>query len=586
MCRPPFGAEGPVGVAVASGAGTADSVISGDYDVDGFLDLFVTNGLNLQPRGFGGPNKLFHNNGNANHWVEVDLVGTTSDRDATGAKVYATAGGVTQLRVQNGAYHRWSQDAKRAHFGLAGNATVDLRVEWPSGNVQTFSVAANSLYRITENAGIAAVTLGVAPAYPCGPPTLNGAVDKGVFVWRDCATGQWSMRVMSANTEITYQGTITSTSNFTSFKPQGLEPSDSLNTSNPKQIGFTFNSKGTGSDGVDFKLPDGANACLQIAAPSGAQLFMGPFKTPISAPTNLETQVPPPCPADLGFALTNASVGEASGAVVLNVSRSGAAGGAVSVNFATSSGSATAESDFTSASGTLTWADGDAANKTITVDITSDTVDESDESFVVALSSPSGGALLGSNRNATVTIIDDDASGGGGDVRVDLDRSALTIGEGAGPVTFTVLRSGSASGAVSVSYATSSGSATAESDFTSASGTLTWADGDTAVKTITVNMTNDSTDESDETFTVTLSNPSSGAALGSNFQATVTIVDDDSPAPHRHRHRHRRPATPGEAHWDFFPCCCSVLLDLSACRARASNCIGFRLPMDLLRRGV
>jgi hypothetical protein len=44
-------------------------------------------------------------------------------------------------------------------------------------------------------------------------------------------------------------------------------------------------------------------------------------------------------------------------------------------------------------------------------------------------------------------------------------------------------------------------------------------------------MTNDSTDESDETLTVTLSNPSSGAALGSNFQATVTIVDDDSPAP-------------------------------------------------------
>ena len=99
----PCGAAGPVGVAVASGAGTADSVISGDYDVDGFLDLFVTNGLNLQPLGFGGPNKLFHNNGNANHWVEVDLVGTTSDRDATGAKVYATAGGVTQLRVQNGA---------------------------------------------------------------------------------------------------------------------------------------------------------------------------------------------------------------------------------------------------------------------------------------------------------------------------------------------------------------------------------------------------------------------------------------------------------------------------------------------------
>ena len=96
------GAVGPVGVAVASGAGTADSAIAGDYDVDGFLDLFVTNGFNLRPLEFGGPNSLFHNLGNANHWIELDLASTASDHDAVGARVYATANGVTQMRVQNG----------------------------------------------------------------------------------------------------------------------------------------------------------------------------------------------------------------------------------------------------------------------------------------------------------------------------------------------------------------------------------------------------------------------------------------------------------------------------------------------------
>jgi hypothetical protein len=136
----------------------------------------------------------------------------------------------------------------------------------------------------------AVVNLGLAPAYPCGVPTLNGATQKGVFVWRDCATGTWSMRAMSANTTITYQGTITSTSNFTTVTPRSLETNDVLNTSNTKQISFTFISKGTAYDGVDFKLPDGANACLKVTTPSIAKVTMGPLKIPISQPTDLETQ--------------------------------------------------------------------------------------------------------------------------------------------------------------------------------------------------------------------------------------------------------------------------------------------------------
>jgi hypothetical protein len=161
------GARGPVGVAFASGAGWSDSIVTADYNVDGFLDLYVTNGLNLRPRLYGGPTKLFRNKGNANRWIELDLVGTLSERDATGARVFATANGVTQLRVQDGGYHRWSQNMKRLHFGLAGAAQVNVRVEWPSGTVQTFNgVATNKLYRVTEGAGIVARALHVAPAGP------------------------------------------------------------------------------------------------------------------------------------------------------------------------------------------------------------------------------------------------------------------------------------------------------------------------------------------------------------------------------------------------------------------------------------
>ncbi|HWJ05610.1 MAG TPA: CRTAC1 family protein [Steroidobacteraceae bacterium] len=286
------GAAGPVGIAVASGAGTADSVVSADYDLDGNVDLFVTNGFNLRPLGYGGPNKLFRNRGNGNNWVQLDLVGTQSDRDAVGAKVYAMAAGKTQLRVQDGSYHRWSQDLRRAHFGLAGSATVDLRVEWPSGNVQTFNgVAANRLYRVTEGSGIAVVTPGNAPAYPCGAPPLDGATDVGVFVWRDCPSGEWRLKTVSARARIVYSGTVASTVNYLSVTPQGLEADDVVNgTTDPKRIAFSLVTTGTGTDGFNFKPQDGKSACLKLDAPAGVTVYYGPMRKPVAQPFDVDTQ--------------------------------------------------------------------------------------------------------------------------------------------------------------------------------------------------------------------------------------------------------------------------------------------------------
>jgi hypothetical protein len=288
------GAAGPVGIAVASGAGTADSVISGDYNVDGFLDLFVTNGLNLRPLQFGGPNSLFRNKGNGNNWIQLDLVGTRSDRDAVGARVYATANGVTQLRVQDGAYHRWSQDAKRTHFGLAGASSVNLTIEWPSGTRQSISnVAANKLYRVTEGSGIAPVRLGDAPVYQCGPPKLNTAVDVGVFIWRDCPSGEWRLKTTAGGGAVTYTARIASSANYVSVRPIGLNADDVLDsTSNPRQISFTFKTKGTSTDGVNFIPKDGSSTCMKVDVPSSVKVYYGPFRTVVSQPFNLDSQVP------------------------------------------------------------------------------------------------------------------------------------------------------------------------------------------------------------------------------------------------------------------------------------------------------
>ncbi len=148
----PFGAEGPVG----TGVGLGENVAISDFDVDGFVDLYVTNGLALypeEPYGHGGPDKLYRNRGNNNRWIELDLVGVQSNRDGIGAIVTATAAGKAQGREQNGGYHRWAQNDTRIHFGLGNNTTVNLRIEWPSGRVDNYvNVASNALYEAVEGA--------------------------------------------------------------------------------------------------------------------------------------------------------------------------------------------------------------------------------------------------------------------------------------------------------------------------------------------------------------------------------------------------------------------------------------------------
>jgi hypothetical protein len=232
-----------------------------------------------------------------------------------------------------------------------------------------------------------------------------------------------------------------------------------------------------------------------------------------------------PNPGAIGFAQAVFTGGESSGTVTITVSRSGGSLGAVSVNYATSNGTAGA-GDYTSTNGTLSWADGDAANKTFTVTLTPDVLVEGDETVNLSLSLPTGGSVLGLS-SAVLVITDDDAGGTSGVIQ--FSSATYSVNEGAGTATITATRTGPSTGAVAVTYATTPGTATAGSDYTTTTNTLNWTNGDSAPKTFTVAIIDDATPaEGNETVNLTLSAPTNGAVLGSISTAVLTIVDNDS----------------------------------------------------------
>lgn len=313
------GAKGVTGVTLYDAAGVSDSVVRADYDVDGMVDIFVTNGLNLQPfREGGGPSQLFRNStSNSNRWIELDLVGTTSNRDAIGAKVYATVNPgapveVKQMRQQDGGYHRWSQDHQRIHFGLGPNNAVDITVHWPSGLTETHpNVAANKLYKVTEGGDIVAIDITPAepPGVECGKPGYNKAQEQGLFIWKDCAiTGSenWIVRATGGGSSsvINYEGMVSSSQNFTSLTPFSIESNDTLDNSDPKIIEYVMKIVKAGQDGFSFRFTKNATTAVCFnpdKLPSGASAYLGSGRQQVTGPFDLITLAPctPPADSDL-----------------------------------------------------------------------------------------------------------------------------------------------------------------------------------------------------------------------------------------------------------------------------------------------
>ena len=236
--------------------------------------------------------------------------------------------------------------------------------------------------------------------------------------------------------------------------------------------------------------------------------------TGLATVTNDDVVVPQVSVNDVTVAEGNAGTTTATFTVTL----SAATTQSVSVAVATADGTATGGSDFTAASGTLTFAPG-TTTQAVIVNVFGDTLVEATETFAIVLSSPANATIA--NGSGLGTISNDDAT-----PTLSIGNATVTEGNaGATVASFTVSASAASAWPVSVAYASGGATATAGVDFTATSGTLTIPAGVTT-GTITVPVLGDVLDEVNETFAVVLSSPVNATIAAPT--GVATIADDDA----------------------------------------------------------
>ena len=187
----------------------------------------------------------------------------------------------------------------------------------------------------------------------------------------------------------------------------------------------------------------------------------------------------------------------------------------MAVDFSTTNGSAVSPEDFTSASGTVNILSG-SISEPITISILDDLVTETTENFTIDLNNPINASI--SDNQGLGTITDNDAL-------QNLSIDDVYASEDAGVIVFTVSLSDVGGQDISVDYATVEVSASSPTDYTATSGTLNIPAGNIS-GTISIPILEDILDESNETFSLLLSNPLN-AGITDN-QGIGTITDNDN----------------------------------------------------------
>ncbi|MFN5874591.1 MAG: beta strand repeat-containing protein, partial [Aphanizomenon sp.] len=380
---------------------------------------------------------------------------------------------------------------------VEGTETAILTVT--SGTGYTVGTSASAIVNIADN-DLPTITVVATDANADAAETLLGTTPN---------PGQYTLTRTGATTSsltvnVALTGTATNGTDYTTI---------------PTTVTFVAGSSTALVDlnVTDDTLVEGTETAI-LTVTSGTGYTVG---TSASATVNIADNDPP----QVSVVATDASAAETVLGTTPNpgqytLTRTGPTTSSLTVNVGLT-GTATNGTDYTTIPTTVTFAAG-SSTALVDLNVTDDTLVEGTETAILTVTSGTG-YTVGTSASATVNIADNDLPVN--PIIIDLSTNQTVVEGITSPqnVTYTVTLSGDSTETVTVQYATVNNTAIAGSDYTTTSGTLTFDPGVTS-QDIIIPILNDSLNEAQETFNLTLSSPTN-AQLGT---ATVTTTISDT----------------------------------------------------------
>jgi hypothetical protein len=287
---------------------------------------------------------------------------------------------------------------------------------------------------------------------------------------------------------------------------------DYTSSSFPVTVNFAANETSqTVAIPINDDLLDEVDETITLNLGSASNAILGAQTTTILTITDNDA-VP-------NLSIDDVMVNEGDGTAIFTVSLDAPSGKAISVDYATADDTATAGSDYDSASGTLNVAAGETS-KTVTVNVSDDSLDEIGESFFVNLSGATNAAIADNQGQATIT--DNDLPP---NVSLSLADSPFDENGGIATVTATLDAVSSLDVDINLTFAGSATEGTGN-DYSTSSSLITILAG-TLSNSITLTGLDDSLDEGTETVIVDIDSVTNGTDAGGTQQVTANITDDD-----------------------------------------------------------